>query len=229
MQDKEQRFTLDMGWLQVLSSVLSLAYILYHDGTGTWKTVGMYTMGLGATGLFVLAAMAVNHLLSNEKTSVRMLAPVALVVVIFYSVVVLLLESAHLWVAANASLYSALGIYSLARLWNHGLPERVIGLSFMALGINALNPIFLGEADGAPLQVAIGTVIRVILCSAFIFAALSRSHKKADLERQRFLQLTEHSQQGMIVIDQQQVFYANQAAANLFGYTTPTELIEAGV
>jgi len=96
------------------------------------------------------------------------------------------------------------------------------------LGINALNALFWGESIGIAVQVSIGAVLRVVLCTSFIYLALSRTRLREQTALLRFQQLVDNSLQGVVVLNQVAVLYANRAALTIYGYDNFAQMQAAG-
>ena len=116
------------------------------------------------------------------------------------------------------------GVYATVKLWNRGRIERSIGLLVIASG--AVN-LLLAFGGGTVIQAVVGlsVFIRVGLTFAFIFAALNRSAAHGERMLQRFEQLSEHSLQGIMVMDANRFLYLNPAAVAMFGYPSTAAML----
>ena len=116
------------------------------------------------------------------------------------------------------------GIYGTIKLWKRGRIERSIGILVTAAGsVNLIQAI--GGADAIVIAVSLSVFIRVGLTFAFIFAALNRSAAHAERMLQRFEQLSEHSLQGIMVMDANRFYYLNPAVVAMFGYPSTAAML----
>ena len=227
--DRAQRFVLYVSMMHFFVCMTSLFYVAYRSGLiGVSGGAGL--AGIGLAGMlvfgvlhFTMAGAALLHL-SGIEAKGRPLW-LLLAAVVFAHAVMFIPESTLSWSLANVLLYVVFGVYVLIRLAPSGWPEALIGLSLVIIGMNYALPIWLGEAEGAPIQGSIGSVVRVLMGFGFIFAALRRTQSKIAVERRRFEELTEHSQTGMAVLNLERVHYANEAAAKVLGWTSVDELL----
>jgi PAS domain S-box-containing protein len=224
--DREQKFTLHIAMMQWANACATLSYLAYRSDPLALHVLGGIGMSLGGAFQFTTALLAAKNL-RGELISSRRKLLFFLPALTGYALIAVL-DFGPGWIFGNAILYAVLGNYVLLRPGQQQATERVIGLVFLAIGINSMLPMFLGESTGALLQVSMGAVWRVVLCLGFVFAALARTDARVLIERKRFIQLTENSQHGMMVFDLERVHYANAAAARLFGFASAQDLIQAG-
>lgn len=117
--------------------------------------------------------------------------------------------------ALSATLNLIVGLVAARWLWRQPWAERVSGVLLVLLGLNQFWFAALGAAGVVP-QASIGTVLRTCLGLTLLYAALRRSGEAAQALRDQYLRMTENAHHGVVVIQDDRVPYANQAARRIF-------------
>ncbi|MDT9002053.1 bifunctional diguanylate cyclase/phosphodiesterase [Paucibacter sp. APW11] len=142
------------------------------------------------------------------------------------------------WGIAAAAAVLALGNW-LCAAWIglHGRrSETALAACFIASGMVHVSGPLLDPMSRSPITHGSGLVVQTVLSLALIIVAVARAHREAAEQAERFTRLAEHSLQGLAVLREHRVLYANPAALQIFGYPTlaaarradvVTELVEA--
>ncbi|MEE8615935.1 MAG: EAL domain-containing protein [Roseateles sp.] len=96
--------------------------------------------------------------------------------------------------------------------------ERFVAGCFFASGAVHLSGPLLDPLARSLLTHALGTYVQGILAMALILLSVRRAHRETLRVGERLRQLYEQSMQGLLVIREHRVLYANPAALALFGY-----------
>lgn len=109
---------------------------------------------------------------------------------------------------------------SAALLWRGGDRfERWVGICFAALALVHLSGPALDPAQGRSLVTyGTGIVVQTALSLGLILLSVARAHAETRLQTERFTRLARHSLQGLAVLQQHRVVYANPAALAIFGF-----------
>ncbi|MCV2353706.1 EAL domain-containing protein [Paucibacter sp. B2R-40] len=131
---------------------------------------------------------------------------------------------------------SVMGLGSLASahlLWRNGRhSERWVGVGFVALALVHLSAPWLDPQARSMITYVSGLLVQATLSLGLILLSVARAHAETRRQTERFSKLAEHSLQGLVVLQDHRVVYANPAALAIFGYVRgsselPGDLVEA--
>ncbi len=104
-------------------------------------------------------------------------------------------------------------------MWRGGAPaERFVAVCFIGLGFVHLSGPLLHPMARSPATHIVGTYVQGTLAMALILLSVRRAHREARRMGDRLRQLYEQSMQGLLVLREGRVLYANPAALALFGF-----------
>ncbi|MEH0166959.1 putative bifunctional diguanylate cyclase/phosphodiesterase [Roseateles microcysteis] len=135
---------------------------------------------------------------------------------------------------AGAAVLSLMCLVSGWLIWQGGHRfERWVAMGFGALAaVHASGPV-LDEHARSVLTYSLGILVQTTLCLGLILLSVRRAHALARQQGERFTRLAEFSLQGLVVMRNHRLLYANPAALAIFGATEmPSEdvdLIELAV
>lgn len=222
--DRTQAFTRLLGLSHVALAANPLAYLAWKSPHPLLHMVGQLVMiGLG-TAYIVMLIMGGAHL-SHRKISQRTCWGLVAGFGLFYTLVALTISSAHgqMALATCNTLVGLMLIWWLRRL---GRAELLSGVFITLCGLDQFTFVVLGDAGVEP-QTAVATVLRVMLCLSLIYAAFERSTKQIRRLHQRFEELVSRSHQGVTVMRNGKVVYANPAFLRIYGLADPEQARQA--
>jgi diguanylate cyclase (GGDEF)-like protein len=209
---REQVFLRALGAATLILAFVPPAYLWWKVATGWSAVLAGLSIGAAAAGSLLLLCIGAAGL-AGRRLSRRQMAVGAAGVGLLYAVLVPVdMRLAH---AATAGMMLLVGLVAARWLWPQPAAERFSGVLLVLLGLNNGWFIVLGEA-GAPIQAAVGTVLRTALGLGLLYAALRRSGEQAQRMRDQYLRMTEKSHFGVIVIQGDRVPYANRAAHEIY-------------
>lgn len=211
---RTQSFARDMGCSTLSAALLPLGYLVHTATPAPWQALGLPLVVLGAFPNLLFLASGVMQL------SGRRLGRGAAALIIALALAALLLpDERHkllYWPLFNMSVLLAMGTLAMRWLWRDGAGVRPVGPLLIALGLNQLLLIAYGEPALA-LNLVIATLLRILIGAVFLLSALDGALREASKLATRFQQLTEHSQQGVVVTDGVRILYANPAVRRIYG------------
>jgi diguanylate cyclase (GGDEF)-like protein/PAS domain S-box-containing protein len=222
--DRTQAFTRLLGLSHVALAANPLAYLAWKSPHPVLHMVGQLVMiGLG-TAYIVMLIMGGAHL-SHRKISQRTCWGLVAGFGLFYTVIALTISSAHgqMALATCNTLVGLMLIWWLRRL---GRAELLSGVFITLCGLDQFTFVVLGDAGVEP-QTAVATVLRVMLCLSLIHAAFERSTRQIRRLHQRFEELVSRSHQGVTVMRNGRVVYANPAFLRIYGLSDPEQARQA--
>ena len=129
------------------------------------------------------------------------------------------------WAIIAGAVALALGNVCCA-LWmagGSGTAERVVAACFAAMAlVNASGPL-LDPLSRSPYTHGAGLLTQCAISLGLILLAVARAHRQARRQTERFTRLAEHSLQGLAVLRDHQVLYANPAALAMYGFKSLEE------
>ena len=224
-RDRSQAFARDMSWVQFFSFVAPAFSYAYFSQSPILQGVGMLGIAVGQTLGYTFLVVATRRLSGANPLGREKLSIAATLFILFGSMVTT--RDPTLVYGVAAGMYIAIGILTSYWLRSHRVSDRVIGLLLLVQGMNLLIVVFQGEKALA-LQMGGSIVIRVMIVFAFAYAALDRSAAAMQQARERFERLSESALQGIVVLDENQFFYANPAALTIYGYASFAAMQAAG-
>lgn len=106
-------------------------------------------------------------------------------------------------------------------LWRHsrGLAHWV-ALCFVAVGLTHMSGPLLDPLGRSVFTYGMGAIVQTALCLGLVLLSVNRAHAEANRQAERFTRLAEHSLQGLVVLREHQILYANPTARAMFGRDT---------
>jgi diguanylate cyclase (GGDEF)-like protein/PAS domain S-box-containing protein len=95
--------------------------------------------------------------------------------------------------------------------------ERWVSICFMLSGLVHMSSPLLDPLGRSAITYGLGLIVQTVLCLGLVLLSVGRAHQQARLQAQRFTRLAEHSLQGLAVLREHQILYANPAARAMFG------------
>jgi len=219
--DRAQLFSRDLGWAFASQAMIPAAYLMQAQNQGIVSALGTVVI-VGVSALYLsLLLLGSARLAGRAPTRVQGFALGAVLLLVAALLVPLNVQAAQ---AVSASLHVAAGLVATVWLWRQGGSERLAGLLLMLLGVNQFIFVFWGAA-GIAVQATVAAMLRLTLGLALLHAAVRRSHEESGRLRDRFLQLTEHSHQGVAVVRGEDLLYANPALLKIYGLGSLTEVL----
>jgi diguanylate cyclase (GGDEF)-like protein len=209
-----QSFARDMGCSTLSAALLPLGYLVHTAAPAPWQTLGLPLVVLGAFPNLLFLASGVMQLSGRQLGR----GPAALIITLALAALLLPDEQHKLlyWPLFNMSVLLVMGALAVRWLWRDGAGVRPVGPVLIALGLNQLLLIVYGEPALA-LNLVISTLLRTLIGAVFLLSALDGALRAAGKLATRFQQLTEHSQQGVVVTDGMRILYANPAVRRIYG------------
>lgn len=104
--------------------------------------------------------------------------------------------------------------------------EVFVGLCFVAVGcVHGSSPL-LDPLGRSPITHTAGLFVQTVLSLGLILLAVARAHEQARRQAERFTRLAEHSLQGLAVLQDEKLVYANPAALAIYGFDDPAEVLQ---
>jgi diguanylate cyclase (GGDEF)-like protein/PAS domain S-box-containing protein len=220
-RDPRQLFTRDLGWAYLAQTLVPVAYML------STRAPGPALRGIGTLLVVTVSALYVVFLMLGSARLAGYAPTRTQGAVVFgglFAIGLALIQVDARWAqATSATLHMAAGMVALGWLWHHGLAERLVGALLVMVGANQYIFVVAGEA-GLGVQLAIAGVLRLVLGLTLLHTAVTRSSDESRRLRLRFEQLTERSHQGVAVVQDERVLYANPALLRIYGPNSLEEL-----
>ena len=212
--DRTQLFVKNIALAQLCNLAAVMSYIAWRGAHPSLQAVGLGGIAFFSAAVISFGTRAVLQLAGKAVGTVWQTVAFVVLVLAYFALLGNGLQSIYGWL--NTLIYLGVGLYGSRLLWAQPWPERLAALVITLLGLNFLHVALLGEAALIQ-QLAIGTVLRVVLFLVFAIAAVERTRALSERMRQRFEKLSEHSFQGILIADEQSVLYANGAARRILG------------
>lgn len=133
-------------------------------------------------------------------------------------ILVLALVQLRLAIVASALLLTGGALLAAWWLWQGGgTAERIVAGCFAALGLVHLSGPLIDPFARSAVTHVVGTYVQGTLAMALILLSVRRAHHETQRVNARLRQLYEQSMQGLLVIREGRVLYANPAALAIFG------------
>ncbi len=215
-RDRAQMFSRDIGWAYLSQMFIPLMYLAMRQSGPLLHAAGAAGMVL-FTGLYLSLLLLGIARLAGLPLTRQHEALLLLGLVLFSGM--LLYINARLAQSVMAAIHIASGLVATAWLWRLGAAERLTGLMLMLIGFNQYIYVVAGE-PGLALQATLASLLRLTLGFALLQAAIRRSTEESRHLRDRFQHLTEHSHQGMAVVQGEDLKYANPAFLRIYGLSS---------
>lgn len=225
---RTQLFTRDLGAAQLVQSLVPVGYLMSQWVGGEWKLPGMVLAVFGQIGSIALMLRGSSRL--SGWVFSRLEWTVFLGLLVVAGLWVLLFNDPSVAVWASPFLMTLAGLVVTRGLRGGLLADRLVGPLLVLLGLNQLCFAVWGQA-GLVFQSNAGAVLRLLLGLMLVYATLDRTMLESDNLRERFQQLVERSHQGILVLVNKRVRYANPALLALYGFShveevTVTDLLQ---
>lgn len=217
-RDRTQRFTLYLGWANLLQLLIPIAYGVSRQTSGMVQLFGTWLLPMAAgtytTLLIAGAAHLAGHLLTRRGLWV--------IFVIFAgtNAMAIAIGGLTLGQTSVASINTFIGVLCAYWLRKTGqgswAPERLVGPLLVLLGLIQFIYVVYGDA-GAELLATLGAILRMTLGLVLLYAALRRTQGKTHAVEDQFWRLTDRSLQGIAVVHNRVVRYANPQFLNIYG------------
>lgn len=118
-------------------------------------------------------------------------------------------------------------------LWRQGRrSERWVAAGFVALALVHVSAPWLDPMARSMVTYVSGLIVQATLSLGLILLSAARAHAETRRHAERFSKLAEHSLQGLVVLQNHRVAYANPAAREIFGVAQgssaqPEDLVNA--
>lgn len=218
---RAQLFTRDLGAAQLVQSLVPMGYLMSQWVGGVWALPGMVLAVFGQIGSIALMLRGSSRL--SGWVFSRLEWTVFLGLLVVAGLWVLLFNDPSVAVWASPFLMTLAGMVVTRGLRGGLLADRLVGPLLVLLGLNQLCYAVWGQA-GLVFQANAGSVLRLFLGLMLMYATLDRTMLESDNLRERFQQLVERSHQGILVLVNKRVRYANPALLALYGFSRMEEV-----
>ncbi|MDT8992372.1 bifunctional diguanylate cyclase/phosphodiesterase [Curvibacter sp. APW13] len=217
-RDRSQLFTLYLGWANLIQLLIPVAYGVSRASTGALHWAGVCLLPLAAGTYTTLLIGGAAHLAGHSLT--RRGLWVIWLVFAGTDALAIAIGGLPLGQTSVASINTFIGLLCAYWLRKAGdgprSPERLVGPLLVALGLIQFIYVFMGD-DGAELLATLGAVLRVTLGLVLLYAALRRTQGTSHAVQDQFWRLTERSLQGIAVVHNRVVRYANPQFLAIYG------------
>jgi len=211
--DREQLFSRDLGLAFLVQVLVSAGFYGWRSAPPPWHLAGFGLMALASSLYLALIVVGCGRLAERAIDARRIWQIAALLLVVHTPLAQVDFTAAQV---SAALLVAAAGALATGWLWRRGPLERAAGLLLTATGLNQLMTPIAG-AEWMPQQFTSGAVLRLAFGTTLLFATLRRSTRRAEQAHERFFRLTERSHQGVGVMRDSSVLYANPAVHRIYG------------
>ncbi|WP_295956489.1 bifunctional diguanylate cyclase/phosphodiesterase [Rhodoferax sp.] len=212
---RSQLFTRDLGVAQLAQALVPMGYLMSQWVGDEWTVPGMVLAVFGQIGSIALMLSGSRRLSGWVFSTLEWVVFSGLLLLAGLWAVLFSDPSITVWV--SPSLMILAGVVVTRGLRGGLFTDRLVGPLMVLLGLNQLCFAFWGQA-GLLFQSNAGAVLRLLLGLTLVYATLDRSMLESDNLRKRFQQLVERSHQGILVLVEQRVRYANSALLGLYGF-----------
>lgn len=223
--DPRQGFGLHLGLAFLVQTLVPSAYALAQNIPPPWSLLPTYALPL-ASALYTTLLLGGAAQLAANPFNRRGLALVALTF-LATNLLALVLGGLTLMQTSVGGVNTGIGLlcaYWLRRSGAHWRdPQRWVGPLLVGLGLIQFIYALWGDA-GAALMASLGTVLRLALGLALLYAAGVRMHGRSQALQDQFWRLTQRSLQGIAVLAQGRLRYANPAFLHIYGVYSIDEL-----
>ncbi len=221
---RAQRFTRDMGAAQLAQSIVPVGYLMSQSPP--WALFGMSMAVFGQIGSIALMLRGSSRFAGWALSQLEWAAFMGLLLVAGLWVLLFNDPSVAIW--ASPLLMTAAGLLVARGLRASVLADRLVGPLMVLLGLNQLCFAVWGQA-ALVFQANAGALLRLALGLALVYATLDRAMAESGHLRERFQQLVERSHQGILVLVDNRVRYANPALLAMYRFEHLSELSVAGL
>lgn len=223
---RAQLFTRDLGASQLVQALVPMGYMLGLESVSHGTLPGLSLAVLGQIGSIALMLRGCSRFSGRVVTRVQWALLLGLLVLTGLWVLAVRDLSIAVW--ASPLLTTLAGVVVARGLRRSVAADRLVGPLLVLLGINQMGFALWGEA-ALVFQANAGAVLRLALGLTLVYAALDRVRTESGRLREGFGQLAKRSHQGILVLVEQRVRYANPALLRLYGFEHLGELSVAGL
>lgn len=217
-RDRTQKFTLYLGWTNLVQLLTPVLYSITRTQGTALSTLATWLLPMAAGTYTTLLMVGAAHLAGHVLTRRGIWVIFALFV--GTDVALAFVGGLQLTQTSAACINTLVGIlctYWLRKKAAHRAEQLVGPLLVLLGGIQFLYAVQ-GDA-GVALMATLGTIVRMMLGMALLYAALLRTQRKKQSMQEQFWRLTEHSLQGIAVVHQGVIRYANPQFLGIYGLT----------
>jgi diguanylate cyclase (GGDEF)-like protein len=212
------KFAGTLGAAYLVQMLVTLAYGLSTSAQPHWRAAGNVLLPIAAGCYTTLMVVGVGHL-SAHRLPRHWLVALFLGLVAFNTAA--LFFQAPLWAHTLSAIANTLVGVACTYWIIHDHPqtassERWIGPLLIALGLNQFIFVAMQE-DGVAAQATVGSLLRVTLGLVLLYAAVQRNSAKTLQVEQKLGYLKERMVQGILIVRNSQVLYANPACLKIYG------------
>ncbi|HEY4082220.1 MAG TPA: EAL domain-containing protein [Burkholderiaceae bacterium] len=104
-------------------------------------------------------------------------------------------------------------------MWRGGdRAERFVAACFVASGLTHASGPILDEFGRSPITYTMGLYVQTVISLGLILLSVARAHREVRRQSARFTKLAEQSLQGLAVLQDYRIVYANPASLRMFGF-----------
>jgi diguanylate cyclase (GGDEF)-like protein len=217
-RDQSLKFAGTLGAAYLLQMLVTLAYWLSTASHPDWLAIGNLLLPVAAGGYTTLMVVGVGHL-SAHRISRGWIMALFLGLATFNATALFLQTPvwAHAFSAVVNTMVGMACTYWLFRNNPHApSSEKWIGPLLITLGLNQFIFVAVQE-EGVAVQATVGSLLRVTLGLVLLYAAMQRTNAKARQAEQKLGYLKERMLQGILIVRNSQVLYANPACLKIYG------------
>jgi diguanylate cyclase (GGDEF)-like protein/PAS domain S-box-containing protein len=211
--DRAQQFAHWLGWSFIVQAISPPAFLAWQASSTAWTTIGFFALVAGGSGSLTLWIVGAAEL-ARRPLAARTVWTVAIALAALGAAA--LAFDSRVAQAISATLTTVAGAVALVWLQRIGLAERIAGAAMVLLGLNQYTWVLL-QNEGLAAQAGVGTLLRVMLGLALLYAAARRRRSEADQLRDQFLHLIDRSHQGLAVMQGEEMKYGNPALLRIYG------------
>ena len=126
----------------------------------------------------------------------------------------------------GAAVLCAGALACAAVMWRGGdRGEHFVAACFVASGLTHASGPILDEFGRSPITYFLGLYVQTVISLGLILLSVARAHGEVRRQSARFTTLAEQSLQGLAVLQDYRVVYANPAALEMFGFSRLSEAV----
>ncbi len=231
-QDPRYLYVRDWGWSWILLSLgLTLGLALVPEIKSGWR----YDLQALVASTAIMGSLFLQISGARQYRGLSWRRPIWYSAFIGMMVFILSMAALdHRYAVQAAAVFLVLGSWSCAWWMDQAghRGERFVAACFVAAGLVHGSSPLLDPAGRSPITHTLGLFVQTTLSLGLILLSAARAHAETRRQNERFSKLAEHSLQGLVVLQDHRVVYANPAARAIFGFapdqqTQPEDLVEA--
>jgi diguanylate cyclase (GGDEF)-like protein/PAS domain S-box-containing protein len=226
-QDRQHLHVQAWGWSWFLLGLGLIIGPAFQDAfaPGIWRDLqSLFASTALMASLFLQlgGALSYRHLHWSRRVSLPLFGATMLALSIL---------GAHDYRAALVFGASVLCLGSLACaavMWRGGdRAERFVALCFVASGLTHASGPILDPYGRSPITYTLGLYVQTVISLGLILLSVARAHREVSRQSARFTRLAEQSLQGLVVLQDYRIVYANPAALSMFGFESRAAALQA--